>query len=43
VFQENFAEEDFETYSKEARKRYEDWVKENFEFKKTEVKTTLKP
>jgi hypothetical protein len=43
VFQENLKEEDFEKYSKEARKRYEDWVKENFEFENPEVKATLKP
>jgi hypothetical protein len=43
VFQENLKEEDFEKYSKEARKRYEDWVKINFEFEKPEVTATLQP
>jgi hypothetical protein len=43
VFQENLKEEDFEKYSKEARKRYEDWVQMNFEVESPEVKATLQP
>jgi hypothetical protein len=43
VFQENLKKEDFDNYSKEARKRYEDWVKENFEVEAPEVKATLQP
>jgi DNA-binding ferritin-like protein len=43
VFEENLPEEDFEKYTKEARKRYEQWVKDNFEFENPEVKATLKP
>ena len=43
VFKENLKEEDFEKFSKEARKRYEDWVQINFEIEKPEIKATLKP
>jgi hypothetical protein len=43
IFQENLDEKDFEKYSLEARKRFEVWIKENFEFENPEVKTTLKP
>jgi hypothetical protein len=43
VFQEKLPEEEFKKYSKEARKRYEEWVKVNFEVENPEVTATLQP
>jgi len=42
-FKENLSEEDFKQYERAADRRFQNWIKEEFETDQVSVEATLKP
>jgi hypothetical protein len=42
-FKENLSEEDFKQYERAADRRFQNWIKEEFEIDQVSVEATLKP